>query len=150
MENNKTTVQQESVVAIEAEARGLLMAYGKEVNLSFELKPDWNLYHTLEEAGALVVMAARNEGTLVGFAAFTMYPDINSRGEIAAHCNSLYLHPNFRKDGAGRKLIQYGDTLCRAKGVSRVMISSQTYQPIDGLLEAMGYEKAETIFIRRT
>lgn len=148
MENNTIKVEVEDIRRIKDEAKGLLGPYAKEVGLSFDLKPNWEMYEALDDAGGLIVIAARDAGVLIGFAVFAVFPNINCKGELAAHCNSLYLHPNYR-GGVGKQLIQLGDTVARNKGVDCVMITSQAYRPIDAMLEHMGYEKGETVFFRR-
>jgi GNAT superfamily N-acetyltransferase len=130
--------------------RGLFGIYQEEIPLPYQLKPNWDTYNRMDDEGSLITATARDDGILVGFFNIVVAPNINCRDEILGIGASLFLLKPYRGTSTGLKMIALGEKTAEAKGVNCMMISSQTSQPIDALLQRRGYASSETIFARRT
>jgi GNAT superfamily N-acetyltransferase len=147
LENNNTTYQLETMDTFEPEARGLMAMYNTELPLPYPLRPDWQQYRMLEQAGVLMIVTARDQGMLIGFFAMVIHPNINCRDQVVAFGNTLYLHPAYRGT-IGIRLIKLAEQEAQARGAQCFMIASQAAKPINALLERRGYKATETIFAR--
>lgn len=71
------------------------------------LKPGWERYARLEQANALRIFTAREEGTLVGYAAFICTPHLHYADLFLASNDVLFLHAAHRRGRTGLRLIGF-------------------------------------------
>ena len=69
------------------------------------------------EAGDLEVLAARLEGRMVGVLVLAFRPNV-SLGAPFASIEDLYVHPQARRRGVGRALLQAAHDRCRGRNIS--------------------------------
>ncbi len=90
------------------------------------------------EAGDLEVLAASLEGRVVGVLVLARRPSV-SLGAPLASIEDLYVHPEVRRRGVGRALLQAADDRCRGRGVS--YLEAQVEQDAaETFYVASGYE----------
>ena len=89
------------------------------------------------EKGDLEVLAARREKRLIGVAVLAFRPSF-SAGAPFASIEDLYVKPDARRQGVGRKLLEVVGERCRARGVSYVEV--QTDAEAAPFYEAFGFE----------
>ena len=89
------------------------------------------------EKGDLEVLAARREERLIGFAVLAFRPSF-SAGAPFASIEDLYVKPDARRQGVGRKLLEVVGERCRARGVSYVEV--QTDDEAAAFYSVLGYE----------
>ena len=62
--------QQEFLATVEDDIRPLIQKHWEDIALNkdkIKLNPDWDAYHTLEQAGVLKIFTAREGDKLVGY-----------------------------------------------------------------------------------
>ncbi len=92
----------------------------------------------LVEAGDLEVLAANLEGRMVGVLVLAFRPNV-SLGAPFASVEDLYVHPETRRQGVGKALLQAAGDRCRERGVS--YLEAQVEEDAAGALYvASGYE----------
>ncbi len=110
---------------------------------------DVTVYKVLEELGKLRVFTARDDDLLVGYAIYTVSPHPHYKGTIHAIQDILYLTPSYRKGRLGMKLISYADDRLQKEGAQVVTQHVKVYADFGGILELLGYEKMEHIWVKR-
>ena len=127
----------------------LLPLYESELPLVYPIKPDWDQYRALYDAGVLFCLTARDGENLVGYFVIIVSPNLSSRGEKMMFGATLFVRKEYRGKGPGIRLIRMAEKKAKDYNVQSVMISSPARQPIGGLLEKMGYRAEETLYSRR-
>ena len=90
------------------------------------------------EAGDLEVLAAQLEGQTVGVVVLAFRPNV-SLGFSFASIEDLYVHPEARRRGVGRALLQAAEARCRNRSVS--YLEAQVEEAAaDTFYAASGYE----------
>ena len=89
------------------------------------------------EKGYLEVLAAWREEQLIGVAVLAFRPSF-SAGAPFASIEDLYVKPEARRRGVGRKLLEAVGERCRARGVSYVEV--QTDDEAAAFYSVLGYE----------
>lgn len=90
------------------------------------------------EAGDIEVLAANLEGRVVGVLVLAFRPNV-SLGAPFASIEDLYVHPEARRRGVGRALLQAADDRCSRRGVS--YLEAQVEEDAAGAFyAASGYE----------
>ena len=90
------------------------------------------------EAGDIEVLAANLEGRMVGVLVLAFRPNV-SLGAPFASIEDLYVHPEARRQGVGRTLLQAAGDRCRKRGVS--YLEAQVEEgAADAFYAASGYE----------
>ena len=90
------------------------------------------------EAGDIEVLAANLEGRMVGVLVLAFRPNV-SLGAPFAGIEDLYVHPEARRRGVGRALLQAAGDRCRRHGIS--YLEAQVEEgAADVFYAACGYE----------
>lgn len=105
-------------------------------------------YNLLEWDGNLVIVTARDEGKLVGYCAFILAPSLHYRGVLNAEVDCFFLAREYRKGMAGIQLLREGEKACKEKGATHIVQKCKVYQDLSPILERMGYEKIEYVFLK--
>lgn len=113
------------------------------------LNPRKDMYFRLDAAGKLRIYTARFDGKLIGYVVFVVDHDIHYADSVQAKQDVLFLHPDFRNAGTGFDLIEFADNQLRAEGVQCVYHHVKVAHNFAPLLATMGYEKVETIHVKR-
>jgi len=94
--------------------------------------------HRQVEAGDLEVLAAHLEGHTVGALVLAFRPNI-SLGVPFASIEDLYVHPQARRRGVGKALLQAAEDRCRCRGISYLEAQVEE-DAADVFYAASGYE----------
>ncbi len=109
---------------------------------------DWEIYAALEKVGILKCYTIRgNSGHLEGYVFFLVAKHLHHRHTLCASADILYVRKPFR--GIGREFLTWCDEQLKNEGATMVMHHLKPFFNYGTLYEKMGYEKAETLMIRR-
>ncbi|WP_394026186.1 GNAT family N-acetyltransferase [Desulfovibrio falkowii] len=141
----------ESFTELESEARPLTAAHWNEVEAPLHGQADYRLdterYRHLETLNMLHVSAARTpNGTLAGYAAFTLVPCPHRPQTLLAALDGLYLAPQARGGFTALHLLRHAETALRQRGAGLVQYSSPASRPCDALYRRLGAHHTETVW----
>lgn len=146
------TFQRETLARVlDDHTKGLLLLHWQEIapHQDIPLDPDYDLYARLETIGCLRVYVVRHEGLAMGYAVFTVLPNMKYRTSLHASADLLYLAPVLRKQGVGRAFLGWVDEQLRAEGVQIVRQGVERTYDFAPLLESLGYELEGHVYARR-
>jgi GNAT superfamily N-acetyltransferase len=146
------TVRQETLAqCLDDHTRTLLLMHWTEVapHQDIPLDPDYDTYYRLEAAGCLRVYILREHGIAMGYAVFTVLPNMKYRTSIHAMADLLFLAPHLRKQGLGREFLAWVDDQLRAEGVQIVRQGVERTYDFSSLLDSLGYELEGRVYARR-
>jgi GNAT superfamily N-acetyltransferase len=132
------------------EIHPLLVRHWKEIAKypDIPLKPDWIKYQRLEDSGNLRIYTVRDCGGLVGYALFLVDRGLHYDVRMATQ-DILFLLPEYRKGRIGVNLIRYAEQRLKSEGVDLVLHHVKTTNQVGRLLEVMGYEEVDRIYMKR-
>jgi hypothetical protein len=132
----------------------LLERHYKEVAVDQDipLKPDFETYLSMEQAGFIRCFVARettadNTLALVGYAVYFVKNNIHYSTSLQAVQDVLFIDKSSR--GTGMRFINWCDGELRKEGVQRVIQHVKTFLNFGPLLERLGYLHIENIYARR-
>lgn len=136
--------------ALLAELTPLLERHWREIAhyLDIPLAVDAAVYHAADAAGALRIVTVREDGALIGYAAYFVRPHAHYATSVQAVQDVVYVDPRHR-GGLGARLLRAADDVLRAEGVQVVHQHVKLAHNWGALLERMGYEAVETIYSKR-
>ena len=107
----------------------------------------WPMYEGLESTGRLVVYAAWDGDTLAGSLIFldSMLPHY---GVDVAIVESYYVLPEYRKTGAGLKLLVEAELEATRRGAKAFMASAPIGGRLAEVLPGLGYRETNRVFAR--
>ena len=132
-----------------AEGKELIEAHWNEVGTHRDiltLNPQHEVYRILENQNQLEILTARHEGKMVGyfFLLFTNHPrDVT---KILAHDDIIYIKPEFRKEWAGYKFLQFALERAIARGATIAAFTEKADR--NGYLKRLGFSPKETIYTK--
>lgn len=129
---------------------GLLDEYSHECAIEGLPVPtaNWPLYTKLEINGALQFLSATSNGWLIGLATVisTIVPHYAA---ITSVMESLFVLPEYRKTGAGLKLMRLAEKHAKEMGATGLLISAPFYGSLVNLLEKdNNYKETNRVFFR--
>ena len=111
-----------------------------------KLDPDWGIYKSLEEQGLLYVFTCRDDNKLVGYFTALIVPNLHSKGSFKVMNDAIFLDKPYRKGFAGVRLIKFAEDCIKQDGHSTLLINTTELNPIDKLMDRLGYTKVVTSF----
>ena len=115
-----------------------------------ELNVDWDWYRSVESVGMLAIVAMRDGGAMVGYAAFMVGPHPHCRQHRVATNDVFYIKPDYRKGTHAAKLRRYCETMLRDEmNVDEIAISAERGSTLQRLLELADYKELERVFSKR-
>jgi GNAT superfamily N-acetyltransferase len=112
------------------------------------LNPDVATFRTLEEAGLLLIITARDDGRLVGYHVSIVRPHLHYKHSLTAYADMYFLHPDYRGGMAGVKLFKYLEQELRELGVDRIYQGTKMHKDVGRLFERLGYKETERLFVK--
>ncbi len=110
------------------------------------LSPDYARYAEMEAKNVLCVIAARDEGQLVGYAIFMVARGLHYSTTLWAQSDIFWVAPEHRRGGVGRALMQCAEERLAARGVAVVHVMTKIAHPLFALmLGTMGYQPSEMV-----
>jgi GNAT superfamily N-acetyltransferase len=113
---------------------------------SDDLPPlDWNwpMFVELQAQRALVLIVCREEGLIVGFLIYFVAYHPHHQRVLCAQCDTLATRVDRRGKGIGKKLIEFGEKLLKARGVQMVAHNYRTCYDAEPLFPKIGYKLEE-------
>ena len=130
--------------------RLLYLEHWEEVALNKDaipLKMDYGRYNKLDDAGALHVVTARNDGELIGYHMSMVWTHMHYADSLTAFTDIFFLRKEYRKGtGAGIKLFKFMINSLRERGVQRIYMGTKLSLDIGPILERLGFKAIERIY----
>jgi GNAT superfamily N-acetyltransferase len=111
-----------------------------------DAQPQWEQYAALEQAGALDIIAAYENGRLIGFVAI-LRASLPHYGGAVSIIESIFVTANRRRTGAGRALIRAAEATAAHYGTS-LLVTAQAGSALEVVLPRLGYRHSNTVFVR--
>lgn len=149
-----TSYQKETLFDVIGEVEPLLQMHHEELALDrdrINLSPRWNRYNAMEDAGLLLVFTARDNGSLIGYAAFFLYPHMHCDYLMVAANDVLFLHPDYRKGSIGLRFIHFCESEIKKQshdGVLKIAWSAKSDSTLQAILPRLDYKTEEIIFTK--
>ena len=105
------------------------------------------MYYTLEKTGSVQAIGAYCDDVLVGFVTvlLSVFPHC---GVLMACTESLFVAKEYRKTGAGLKLIRTAENYVRQKGSPCLFVSAPFGGNLAEVLPHIGYVETNRVFFR--
>jgi GNAT superfamily N-acetyltransferase len=104
---------------------------------------DWPMFFKLEDTGIVRLMTARDGERVVGYVLFILAPALHYRSKLLAHDDAFYLHPEYRKGGAGFALFRAAEDMLREDHVDRIICHEKLKVPLEAFFTRLGFHAAE-------
>lgn len=132
----------------------LLERHYKEISADQDipLKPDFQSYLHMEQAGTLRCFVVRDETdgmALVGYAVFFVHRALHYQTSLQAVQDVLYLEKSSRGAGVGQTFVDWCDQELKREGVQKVIQHVKVYMDFGPMLKKLGYRHVENIWCRR-
>ena len=109
--------------------------------------PDFERYQTIEDAGILHIVTARDEGKLIGYFVSLISYGMHYMSTKYAVNDVLFLHPDYRNGMTAYKMFKYAFKVLKDdEGVDCITIHMKTDFPFDRLCESLGMRKQEYLY----
>jgi len=112
-----------------------------------DAQPQWQQYAAWEDAGVLDVIAARQDGKLIGFVS-VLRSSVPHYARSICVVESLFVSAARRRTGAGRALIRSAEGVA-AKHSAPLLITAPAGSALEVILPRLGYRHSNTVFVRR-
>ena len=112
------------------------------------LKMDWSYYGDLEKLGRLVIITAREDYDLLGFAMYLLSNHPQHGGMPIAFCNTLAVDTKHRGKGIGRQLVQAAEAYLRGTDVKMMFHGYRTVYDAEPLFPKLGFDLIEHIYMK--
>jgi L-amino acid N-acyltransferase YncA len=145
------TVQEEQYPEFVLEAKPLFPAHWKELALDKDqvpLDPDYNEYQRRHEAGMVMVVTAREDGTLAGYSVNFVAPGLHYRTCITLTTDIYWVRPDARGARMGLEMFALVEKLARARGVHRIFAGVKDHFSAAWMFERLGFTKVETYYAK--
>ncbi len=146
-----TTFQVEPVSTWEAESQDLVYAHWQELGLDLDLEiaPDFEKMKILESMGMFYVVAAREEGNLVGYLLAVVNTHLHYRtSPKMLIVDAYYISPECRS-GTGVKLVRFTEGLAKKLGAIKIYFSCKVHKDHSKLFTSLGYRLSDYAFTKR-
>lgn len=129
----------------------LLEEYGIESKIDglppVKARVEW--YQHYEKLGVIYIVAAYLDSKLIGLAS-VLSPIMPHYSAVVSVCESLFVMKEFRKTGAGLKIIKACEEHAKKSGSGGLMISSKLGSSLAELLSnSKGYKETNRVFFRK-
>ncbi len=133
------------------EAYPLLRRHFEELGVFKDrpLEPEISTYLAACQLGRFKAFTAREEGKLVGYAGFWVKPHPQQTSVMTALQDVLYMAPEWRGRGDGKRFVNWCDTCLNAEGIRAVFHEVRPENNFSPLLTSLGYEKFSEYYVRR-
>ena len=142
------TIERETLCQVAMDADALLAEHYEELCLHKDRKvlaPRWDQYMLQEHAGALLVVAAREQGALVGYACFFVGPHMHYGQYMVAVNDVLFLSAAHRQGSTGIRLIRECIRQARDFGAHHIAWRAKLGTPLIKILKRLGHHEEEIV-----
>lgn len=113
-----------------------------------QVKPDFNLYLSLENVGMLDVIAAYKGTVLVGFMVL-ITNTLPHYSEKATTVESQFVLKENRKYGTGKKLLDYAVQVAKDNGATVMFMSAPIGGVLNRVAESFGFTSTNIVYTRK-
>jgi|SRR4030065_1699813 len=107
------------------------------------MEPDYARYLEIDEMGMLSTVTIRDDNTLAGYCIDFITPSLHQSSNIISVNDLLYIIPNCRRQGCGKKLLQTVHEHLVKRKVAVHYLAMKVDYPFEAMAEALGYSKVE-------
>lgn len=113
------------------------------------LRPAWDTYHRIENAGNLLALAAWHDGQMVGYSASFVSPHLHYADVRVCQNDVLFVTPAHR--GIGKQLMRETERHAKERGCQLVLWHAKQGSVLDRMLgrEGSDYSVQDVIYARR-
>lgn len=133
------------------EAQKLLQAHWEEIapyQDLFKLEPSLEAYQKLEANGALAIVTARDDGTLVGYFIMFVQRHPHYKSVMVAVEDIKFIAPKYR-GGTGLKMIKFAEALARRLGCKVIFQRSKAKSEHGAMYARLGYDLMDEVYAKR-
>jgi GNAT superfamily N-acetyltransferase len=144
--------QEERFQDVIDEAMPLLKKHWEEIALnkdSVPLDPDIEMYNGMSDQGMLHITTARDDGVLIGYAAYFIMPNLHYRSLKVGESDIFWLEPAYRKGMIGTKMLVTAEMQMEAKGVNFIVNKVKLHYDIGAVFERLGYKPFERLYSKK-
>lgn len=143
----------ETLAAIEDEIMPLIKKHYDEFSifkdLGFEFDPNRAQYRALEKSNILHIFTASQQGQIVGYVFYLLSEHMHCKGLKSAFMDLIYLPPELRGQGLGKKLIQYAESELKNRlGCHVVMAAVNSKFDFSPLVEKLSYAPMDKLYYK--
>ena len=145
------TFHKEFLCEVVNEVDALLKLHYEELTRNkdrVKLDPIWTDYAALEQAGRFHVFTAREDGLLVGYAAFFVQQHLHYRDLRVAMNDVLFLNPEHRLGMTGIRLLKFCETELKKLGVQKLVWHAKLDTSLIPILHRLNYQTEEISLAR--
>jgi len=142
----------ESFDQVSEDIKTLMLENWKEIGTykDIPLDPDFEYYKKLSEFGLMFIYTVRDAGRLVGYAIFTVSPNVLYKKHKWALNGPIWIHPDHRGKGVGRSLVSFWESELKQAGADVIRITVEVVHPTMAyLLNECGYDPVEASYAKR-
>ena len=110
--------------------------------------PNIEVYKTLEDSGMLTISGLYQQKELLGFCIIT-YAYLTHSNSTIAIVDSFFVHPEFRKYGMGKKLLNYAEKTAQEKGALVITMTSPYDSRLSKVANSFGYRTTNLIHSKK-
>lgn len=131
------------------EMAGLWIDHWKEVSHypdKIVLAVDREWYSVQQDHGLYLLIAAREEGKLVGYAGFTLMAHPHYVNNIFSNMDVAFLDKEHRKGTVGIKMFKKAEEELKELGVDVIFLRTKVHYNLGPIFERLGYTQAEVAY----
>ncbi len=113
----------------------------------FPFDPDEQFYCL---SPAVRLFTARLEGDVIGYAIFFVSNNKHSKSILNAAQDALYLLPEYRGTGHGRRFVEFCTEQLMNEGCQVVWVTTKPRNSFAPMLEGIGFSVVETVYAKRS
>jgi GNAT superfamily N-acetyltransferase len=110
-------------------------------------QPQWERYKLMEAAGVISVFGAFDDDQIVGFISTIGYLSLHYGVDITL-TESFFVAKQYRKTGAGVKLLRAVEQMAKANGSAGLMITAPHNKELARVLTVIGYKQSHEVFFK--
>lgn len=152
MSASTLTYQVEAFADAWPDAQELIQLHWREIARDQEtipLEPDLEFYRAIDQAKALLIVTARDGGTLVGYHASLIRPHMHYRNSMTAFTDLFFIHKDYRSGRNAWRLFRKVEQELAARGVQRMFASCKLSLDLLPLFKALGWNEIERTFSKK-
>ncbi|KQP36142.1 GNAT family N-acetyltransferase [Pseudorhodoferax sp. Leaf274] len=136
---------------IRPEMLPLLVRHWREIALNHADVPldiDEAKYAQLDDAGALHIVTARNDGALIGYHVAIVSGHLHYASTLHGITDVYWIAPEYRQGFTGIRLFQRVEKEMRALGVKKLFTGTKVHLDMSKLFERLGYRRVEYLYAK--
>lgn len=110
---------------------------------------NWKIYQILADGGLLRIYTVRESEVLVGYAVYTINPNMRHQHLLQAQQDVLYIRKESRKGSLGLLLLKFAERKLTELGVNLIIHTVNESYDFSALLMFLDYEPLERTYIKK-